>query len=63
MTNFIDKRRREFVKVEPNRGPLPVAAILDGSEIVRLVWGVTKSHAVRRAERKVRRQTEENSRG
>ena len=53
---------RHNLTVSPSPPPMPAARILSGSVVVRVVWGFTVAHAVRRAYRWIdHRQTEANA--
>lgn len=41
-------------RVDKGKWPFPVAIVLNGSVVQRIVWGFTRGHAVRRAQKLVR---------
>lgn len=43
-------------RITKGRRPFPVAIVQHGSVIQRVVWGLTRAHAVRRGQRWINRQ-------
>lgn len=50
-----------LLRADRSRSLYPVAKVLDGSEVIRIVWGFTKGHAFRRARHCVARQQKKES--